>query len=191
MTTADLIKHHLTRSPLIAVAVYLGLMTALATATWGALSDVLERRAEVTVARDTLAQMEKRKPAPVQVPNNTPDNGAIVPPGSPFLEGPTVTVAGATLLQRIAVAVTKVGGSILSSQVELQGPQSKAGFIGVIASCELDQPALQQLLYDLEAGMPFLFVEQLAVQTAVAVSGAREGRLRVQLAVYGQWQGEK
>src|SRR5215813_4945044 len=195
MTTTDLIKHHLTRSPLIAVMVYLGLMTALATATWGALADVLERRAEVTAARDTLAQMERRKPAPVQgpnnAPNNAPDNGAIVPPGSAFLEGPTVTVAGATLLQRIAVAVTKVGGSILSSQVELQGPQSKAGFIGVIASCELDQPALQQLLYDLEAGMPFLFVEQLAVQTAVAVSGTREGRLRVELTVYGQRQGEK
>ncbi len=177
MTTTDLIKHHLTRSPLIAVTVYLGLMTALATATWGAVADVLERRAEVTAARDTLAQMEGRKPALV----HAPDNDAIAPPGSAFLEGPTVTVAGATLLQRIAVAATKVGGSILSSQVELQGPQSKAGFIGVIASCELDQPALQQLLYDLEAGMPFLFVEQLAVQA----------RLRVQLTVYGQWQGEK
>jgi general secretion pathway protein M len=187
MTTTHLIKHHLTRSPLVAVTVYLGLMTALATATWGAIADVLERRAEVTAARETLAQMEGRKPAPVQMPDNITN----VPAGSAFLEGPTVTVAGATLLQRIAVAVTKVGGSILSSQVELQGPQSKAGFIGVIASCELDQPALQQLLYDLEAGMPFLFIEQLAVQAPVAVSGAREGRLRVQLTVYGQWQGEK
>lgn len=191
MTTTDLIKHQLTRSPLIAVTVYVGLMTALATATWGAIADVLERRAEVTAARDTLAQMEARKPAPVHAPNNAPDSGTIAPSGSAFLEGPTVTVAGAMLLQRVAVAVTKVSGSILSSQVELQGPQSRAGLIGVIASCELDQPTLQQLLYDLEAGMPFLFVEQLAVQAPVAVSGAREGRLRVQLTVYGQWQGEK
>jgi general secretion pathway protein M len=191
MTMTDLIKHHLTRSPLIAVTVYLGLMTALATATWGAIADVLEHRAEVTAARDTLAQMEARKPATVHGPNNAPDTVTIVPPGSAFLEGPTVTVAGATLLQRVAAAVTNVGGTILSSQVELEGPQSKAGFIGVIASCELDQPALQKLLYDLEAGMPFLFVEQLAVQAPVAVSSTREGRLRVQLTVYGQWQGEK
>src|SRR5215510_8011798 len=99
MTTTDLIKHHLTRSPLIAVTIYLGLMTALATATWGAVADVLERRAEVTAARDTLAQMEGR--TPVHAPAITPDNIAIVPPGSAFLEGPTVTVAGATLLQRI------------------------------------------------------------------------------------------
>ena len=187
MTTADLIKQHLTRTPLIAVTIYIALMTALAVAIWGAIADMLEHRSAVAAARDTLAQMERRKPAS----GNASDSGTIVPPGSAFLEGPTVTVAGAALLQRVAAAVTKAGGTIQSSQVELQGPQSKPGFIGVIASCELDQPDLQQLLHDLEAGMPFLFVEQLAVQAPMAASGTREGRLRVQLAVYGQWQGEK
>src|SRR5262245_3020215 len=185
MTTTDLIKHQLTRSPLIAVTVYLALMTALAVAVWGAMADVLEHRSAVAAARDVLEQMERRKPAPL----NASDGDTIVPPGSAFLEGPTVTVAGAVLLQRVAAAVTKAGGTILSSQVELQGPQP--GLIGVITSCELDQPELQPLLYDLEAGMPFLFVEQLAVQAPIAASGTREGRLRVQLTVYGQWQGEK
>jgi general secretion pathway protein M len=187
MTTTDVIKHKLTRSPLIAVTVYIALMTAFAVAIWGAVAGLLEHRAGVTAARKVLEQMERRKPAS----NNAPDGGTIVPPGSAFLEGPTVTVAGAALMQRVAAAVTKAGGTILSSQVELQGPQSKPGFIGVIASCELDQSDLQQLLYDLEAGMPFLFVEQLAVQAPSAASGTREGRLRVQLTVYGQWQGEK
>jgi len=187
MTTTDLIKHYLTRSPLIAVTVYGALMAALAVAIWGAIADVLEHRSAVAAMRDVLEQMEARKPAPI----NTSDSNTIVPAGSAFLEGPTVTVAGAALLQRVAAAVTKAGGNILSSQVELQGPQSKSDFIGVIASCEFDQPDLQQLLYDLEAGMPFLFVEQLAIQAPIAASGAREGRLRVQLSVYGQWQGEK
>jgi general secretion pathway protein M len=187
MTTTDLIKHYLTRSPLIAVTVYIALMTAFAVAIWGAAADVLEHRSAVAATRDVLEQMERRKLAPI----NAPDGSTIVPPGSAFLEGPTVTVAGAALMQRVAAAVTKAGGTILSSQVELQGPQSKPGFIGVIASCELDQPDLQQLLHDLEAGMPFLFIEQLGVQAPIAASGTREGRLRVQLAVYGQWQGEK
>jgi general secretion pathway protein M len=187
MTTTDLIKHYLTRSPLIAVTVYIALMTAFAVAIWGAAADVLEHRSAVAATRDVLEQMERRKPTPI----NASDGSTIVPPGSSFLEGPTVTVAGAALMQRVAAAVTKAGGTILSSQVELQGPQSKPGFIGVIASCELDQPDLQQLLHDLEAGMPFLFIEQLGVQAPIAASGTREGRLRVQLAVYGQWQGEK
>jgi general secretion pathway protein M len=187
MTATDSIKQHLTRSPLIAVTAYIALMTLLAAITWGAIADVLEHRSAVIAVQDTLAQIEQRTPAPI----NAPEGGTIVPPGSAFLEGPTVTVAAAALLQRVAAAVTKAGGTIQSSQVELQEPQSRADFIGVIASCEIDQPALQELLYDLEAGMPFLFIEQLAVQAPIPSSGAREGRLRVQLAVHGQWQGEK
>jgi general secretion pathway protein M len=37
--------------------------------------------------------------------------------------------------------------------------------------------------------MPFLFVEQLAVQAPTSSSG--EGKLRILLAVSGQWQGMK
>jgi general secretion pathway protein M len=85
--------------------------------------------------------------------------------------------------------VTKLGGNVLSSQLDLQGTQSKAGFVSMVASCEIDQPALQPLIYDLEAGMPFLFVEQLAVQAPNSSSG--EGKLRILLAVSGQWQGIK
>jgi len=57
----------------------------------------------------------------------------------------------------------------------------------------MDQPALQKLLYDLEAGMPFLFVDQLDVAGAANDGGERErigadqGRARVS----GQWQGNK
>jgi general secretion pathway protein M len=59
----------------------------------------------------------------------------------------------------------------------------------MVASCEIDQPALQPLIYDLEAGMPFLFIDQLAVQAPAISSG--EGKLRILLAVSGQWQGIK
>jgi hypothetical protein len=43
----------------------------------------------------------------------------------------------------------------------LPGAQTRDGFVGLVVSCELEQPALQKLLYDLEAGMPFLFIDQL------------------------------
>jgi general secretion pathway protein M len=85
--------------------------------------------------------------------------------------------------------VTSFGGSIQSSQVELQGAQGKAGFVGIITSCELDQSALQKLLYELEAGLPFLFVDRLVVQAPIALSATQEGRLRVLLAVSGRWEG--
>jgi general secretion pathway protein M len=47
------------------------------------------------------------------------------------------------------------------------------------------------LLYDLEAGMPFLFVDQLVVQSPATASGSANGKLRILLAVSGQWQGTK
>jgi general secretion pathway protein M len=80
---------------------------------------------------------------------------------------------------------------VLSSQVDLQGTQAKAGFLSIIASCDIDQVGLQKLLYDLEAGQPFLFVDQLSVQAPASLSFSGEGKLRVLLSVSGQWQGAK
>jgi general secretion pathway protein M len=61
----------------------------------------------------------------------------------------------------------------------------------MIASCEIDQSELQKLLYDLEAGMPFLFIDQLVIQPPLTLSGAGGGRLRLLLTVSGQWRGAK
>ena len=90
-------------------------------------------------------------------------------------------------------AVGNVGGTIQSSQVDVLGTQAKDGFVGLVVSCEMEQPALQKVLYDLEVGMPFLFVDQLDVQVpqTTATNEAGTGRIRVVLGVSGQWQGNK
>ena len=104
-----------------------------------------------------------------------------------------MTVAGAALLQRVATAVGNVGGTIQSSQVDVLGTQAKDGFVSLVVSCEMEQPALQKLLYDLEVGMPFLFVDQLDVQVpqTTALNESGSGRVKVVLGVSGQWQGSK
>jgi general secretion pathway protein M len=180
------IDQYLTRFPPAAAAVYAALVVVLLFVVWAQVSDLLERRRTVNAAADMLARLEGRVP-----PSKTDGGGPTgpVPAGSPFLEGQTVTVAGAALLQRVASAVTLIGGSVLSSQVELQGTQSKDGFVSLIASCEMDQASLQALLYDLEAGMPFLFVDQLVAQAPISTSEG--GRTRVLLAVSGLWPGAK
>jgi len=59
-------------------------------------------------------------------------------------------------------------------------------------SCEIAQPDLQRLLYDLEAGTPFLFVDELTAEMPQAVGAAGgTGRMLLQLAVSGQWQGPR
>lgn len=173
--------------PLAAAACFVAVMALLLFVIISSLADVLSQRAEVIASTTMLDQFEGRRPSATR---NAP-GGVAAPSGSPFLEGATVTVAGAALLQRVTAAVTKLGGSVLSSQVDLQGTEAKAGFLSVIASCEIDQVGLQQLLYDVEAGMPFLFIDQLVVQAPSNFGAATEGKLRVLLTVSGQWKGGK
>ena len=184
MNLAATLRKSLVGSPIIAGSVYAGLVAALLIIAASSLIDLYNQRASVAASAAMLEQLEGRKP--LTADKRSKEAGA--PTGSAFLEGATVTVAGAALLQRVAAAVTKAGGNVLSSQLDVQGgPNAKAGFVSMVANCELEQSALQSLLYDLEAGMPFLFVDQLDIQVATA----GEGKLRFLLGVSGQWQGVK
>jgi general secretion pathway protein M len=173
-------------TPLLAATSYLGISILLLFMIGSSLADIFGKRADVAASAAMLEQFEGRRPSAVRA--QAPGGG---PSGSPFLEGATVTVAGAALLQHVTAAVTKLGGSVQSSQVDLQGTQSKTGFLTIIASCDIDQPGLQQLLYDVEAGMPFLFVDQLVVQAPASFAASGDGKLRILLAVSGQWRGAK
>jgi general secretion pathway protein M len=185
MNLAATLRKSLVNSPIGAATGYAALVIVLLAVAASSVIDLLSRRASVAATAAMLEQLEGRKPS---ASGGRPGDAGM-PQGSVFLEGTTVTVAGAALLQRVAAAVTKVGGNVLSSQPDVQGgPHAKAGFVSMVANCELDRSALQPLLYDLEAGMPFLFVDQLDVQAATA-SG--DGKLRFLLGVSGQWQGAK
>jgi general secretion pathway protein M len=187
MNPAMTLRKILTGSPIAAATAYVGLVVVFLFLVVSSIADVLGQRAEVASSATMLEQLEGRRPSAAR---GSPGDAAM-PSGSAFLEGATVTIAGATLLQRVAGAVTKYGGNVLSSQVELQGTQSRTGFLSMIASCEIGQLELQQVLYELEAGMPFLFIDQLVVQTPSVSSDSETGRLRILLAVSGQWRGVK
>jgi general secretion pathway protein M len=185
--SGNAVTRALTHSPLIAVVLYLAIAAGLIVTAGLAIASILDHQRALAQTSGLLEQLQGRKARAGAAA------GSAEHPGTPFLEGPTVTVAGAALLQRVATAVSNVGGTIQSSQVDVLGTQAKDGFVGLVVSCEMEQPALQKLLYDLESGMPFLFVDQLDVQvpqtTATNEGGA--GRVRVVLGVSGQWQGSK
>jgi general secretion pathway protein M len=186
MNSANAITRTLTHSPLIAVALYVAVAGGLVAAAGFAVADILDHQRALAQTSDLLDQLQGRKArgGAASIAERA---------GTPFLEGPTVTVAGATLLQRVAAAVGNVGGTIQSSQVDVLGTQAKDGFVGLVVSCEMEQPALQKVLYDLEAGMPFLFIDQLDVQVPQTTSANEQGsgRIRVVLGVSGQWQASK
>jgi len=183
----DASRKIVTASPMVATALYAGLMAVLLFVVATSIMDVIGQRGEVAASTAMLEQLEGHRPA---AKAGAPGD-VTVPTGSAYLEGATVTIAGAALLQRVAGAVVKFGGNVLSTQLDLEGPQTRAGFLSMIASCEIEQVQLQPLLYDLEAGMPFLFVDQLVIQTPLAESSSGSGKLRILLAVSGQWRGAK
>ena len=179
----------LNRFPAAAAILYVGVVLGLGVTAWTTMAQIQDRRDEVADTAATLSQLEGRTPA-------TPTRGRSrdaepIMAGSPLLEGATMTVGGANLLQRVAAAITKFGGIIQYTQVDLEGPQAKDGFVGVTVNCEVAQPALQQLLYDLEAGMPFLFIDQLVAQGPAGPAATTEGKLRILISVSGEWQASK
>jgi general secretion pathway protein M len=188
MTSGLGITHTLARSPLIAVVLYIAVTGGLLATAGIAVSVMVAHQQALAQTSDLLDQLQGRKAR-----DGGASSLAAGHPGTPFLEGPTVTVAGATLLQRVAAAVGNVGGTIQSSQVDVTGTQAKDGLVDLVVSCEMEQPALQKVLYDLEVGMPFLFVDQLDVQVPQMTSAneSGSGRIRVVLGVSGQWQGNK
>ena len=165
-----------------AVAAYITLIGIGLVLIWTAVSTVGEARASLSAAEAMLAQLEGHS-----LIRHSEDGGPLrgAPAGSPFLEGRTLNVAGAALLQRIGAAVQRQGGNVLSSQVDIGSARSKKGWIGLTVSCDIEQASLQPLLYDLEAGMPFLYVDQLVVQTSTP--GVNGSRMRLLLGVSGQW----
>jgi general secretion pathway protein M len=177
----------LNRFPAGAALLYVGVVVGFGVTAWTTVVEIQERRDAVAETAATLSQLEGRTPAG----RGRSKNAEAIMAGSPLLEGATMTVGGANLLQRVATAITKIGGTILYTQVDLEGPQSKDGFVSVTVNCEVAQPALQQLLYDVEAGMPFLFIDQLVAQGSAVPGTTPEGKLRILISVSGQWQASK
>jgi general secretion pathway protein M len=166
----------------LAALAFVGVVAGLCAATAWLADDLYERAQAVAGLGERLAQFEAR---PRPGPAGAEDAQTM---GSPFLEGQTITVAGAALQQRVDAAVAKAGGAVLSSQVEIDGPQAKDGFVNLTENIEIAQPALQQLLYDIEAGMPYLFIDTLGVQTPQGAGDVEGVRMIVVMGVTGQWR---
>ena len=174
--TSHRIDRYLARHPSLAGWLYGVLIITLGLIALIGLLDLGERYRARNASVELLAQLEKHGEI-------SPGSVKFRLPAAALLEGQTTTLASAVLLQRVTGAITRAGGDVVSSEIVPQGPEAKDGYLRAIATCELDQTALQQLLYDLEAGMPFLIIDQLLVHAA------ERDRLRLVLTVTGVWTG--
>ncbi len=172
------------RRQALAVGSYLGVVIALLAISLVLIADLRDKAAEIDAAQARLDQLSERSRTSLSA--SIASNAGVS--GSPFLDGKTITIAGAALQQRIETAVAKAAGALMSSQVELDGPDAKNGFVGLTASMEVSQPAVQTILYDIEAGMPYLFVDKLSIQSPEVFGEPETGRMRMTVGVVGQWR---
>jgi|SRR5579863_6671117 len=138
---------------------------------------------EATALADELAALQSRaasRPAP-------PPADVAQTSGSPFLEGDTITVAGAAFQQRLERAAEKAGGHMTSTQVELDGADAADRRVRISAALDIDAAGVQPLLYDLEAGMPYIFVDLLDLRAPDAGAEAT-GKLKLTLGVSAKWE---
>ena len=181
---AHSIDRYLARYPRYATFIYGAAVLAMLLTSVFALVEIVRQYQALGAAAETLATFERRK-------ENTASDATPInqPAGSPFVEGPTLTVASASLLQQLTTALTRAGGSVISSEVDNQFAQSKEGFVRIRATGNIEQTGLQQLLYELESGMPFVFVDQLSAR--MEVDGKKDGLMRVSLGVTALWSAGK
>ena len=170
----------LARRRAAALLIYVGLLAApLAGAAWMA-ADLVQ----ASESRDeALARLERLDRRPVAA---APRDAK--PEASAFLAGPTLTVAGAALQQRMQDATRAAGGKVISSRIDLQVARAAEGYIGLTQNLEIDEGALQPLLYDLESGAPYLFLDSVAVQSPRATGEAEGSRMRVVIEAAAQWR---
>lgn len=190
MIGAGLLDKLPARDRLLALVYYIAVGLGLVATTGFALASLVGHQAAYSETALRLDRIEGRRASGMEGKDGT---GPAMT-GSPFLEGGSLTIAGAALQKRISTAVEEAGGNVSSSQIDLQQAEGSTDWVSLTANCEIDQAALQKLLYDIEAGMPFLFIDRLLVQP-VQQSGqsaaAQPSRLRVQVSVSGQWQQAK
>src|SRR4051812_33143187 len=175
------IDRYLGRYPTLSAFLYLTIVIALGLSALLCLFDSLEIYRARDRSSERLARIKDRTELAIHPQDVTADPW---PAGSPFLEGQTVTIAGASLLQRITESIVRAGGSVDSSEINTQESQLKNGYLKGMAIFEIEQTALQTFLYDIEGSMPFLFVDELVVN---APSSNTAGKTRVLVQISGRW----
>jgi general secretion pathway protein M len=115
------------------------------------LQPLLERSR--TVERDiTVLQAEVRQ---AKERRNSPGG---------FLDGPNESIAGAQLQTRLKLAVERASGDLRSSQVLPGRDDGVFRRVTVRGQVLMNLASLQRVVYDLEASLPYLFLDNIDVQ---------------------------
>lgn len=105
-----------------------------------------------------------------------------------YVYGRNGALAAAALQDHVASVIAQAGGELRSTQVLPSEPVDAV--VAVTRSrlrlhLDVDVEGLERLLYDLETSSPYLFIEQITIQTQARHDDPEQQRLVVSLDVYG------
>ena len=107
-----------------------------------------------------------------------------------FLKNTAPNLAGAELQELVRAAIESNGGRITTSQNQVPRDEGRFRQISVSVQFFASTPALQKILYAIEAGAPYLLVENMTLRPLNAFRGYRpapgqEPEVNVQLDAAG------
>jgi general secretion pathway protein M len=109
--------------------------------------------------------------------------------GAGYLDGQNETLVAAALQERLKGAVTQTGGRLNSTQVLASSEKGQTRRVTVRGQMQMSIGTLQRVLYTLESGSPYLFVDNLDVRPMVGAPGPEtqggDALLDVHFDVYG------
>ena len=105
-----------------------------------------------------------------------------------FVGGSSLSLANAALMKKLTESIKSAGGEVVSSEVSPPKPDSQ--WLQATAHIQIQEDRLQGLLYSLESGVPYLFVENLSVAENGTPDTAA-GLLQATITVSGAWRGKQ
>jgi general secretion pathway protein M len=116
-------------------------------------------------------------------------SGAVAPAAA-FLDAPTQGLAGAQLQAHVEQMAGIHRAVVITSSIEPAKREDPPDSIRLQATLDLSLQALQALLYQLESGTPYVFVDSLAVQISGATSqrAAEDPLLRISFGLRAVWR---
>jgi general secretion pathway protein M len=114
---------------------------------------------------------------------------ATAAPAAAFLDEPTLGLASATFEAHVTQLASQ-HATLVSFSVQSSTAPDSTDSVRIEASMDITLGALQVLLYDLEAGTPYVFIDSMTVRPAAGATqaDAANAPLRVTLGLHGLWR---
>ncbi|SHN87837.1 type II secretion system protein GspM [Bradyrhizobium erythrophlei] len=114
-------------------------------------------------------------------------NGAAPP--SAFLDAPTTGIANAKLQAYLAQLADLQQAGLVSTGAEPAKGDEAVDTVRIQATLDMNTRALRAVLYQLESGTPYVFVDTLTLQPASTTAGhAEDPILRVTMSLRAFWR---